>query len=108
MVEEVVEANAQTPLSASSEEIPPSVSLSSVDVSQGLRMKTGSDELDRVLGGGLVPASLILVGGDPGIGKSTLILQVCAAISEKCRVLYISVRNPSNRSSSGPTGSSFL
>jgi len=90
MVEEVVEANAQTPLSASSEEIPPSVSLSSVDVSEGLRMKTGSDELDRVLGGGLVPASLILVGGDPGIGKSTLILQVCAAISEKCRVLYIS------------------
>jgi DNA repair protein RadA/Sms len=54
------------------------------------RVKTGSSELDRVLGGGLVPASLILVGGDPGIGKSTLILQVCARISQSMRVLYVS------------------
>lgn len=52
---------------------------------------TGIGELDRVLGGGIVKGSLILVGGEPGIGKSTLLLQVCAVISEKDkRVLYIS------------------
>lgn len=55
------------------------------------RMETGFGELDRVLGGGIVPGSLVLVGGDPGIGKSTLLLQVCRnlAIGQK-KVLYIS------------------
>lgn len=90
MVEEVVEQNAGTPLSVSPGELPAAVSLASVDVSEGLRVKTGSEELDRVLGGGLVPASLILVGGDPGIGKSTLILQVSAAIASHSSVLYVS------------------
>lgn len=52
------------------------------------RMLTGMPELDRVLGGGLVKGSLILVGGDPGIGKSTLLLQICQSIGKK--VLYIS------------------
>ena len=55
------------------------------------RASSGIDELDRVLGGGLVPASAILVGGDPGIGKSTLLLQAGASFSRhgvKC--LYIS------------------
>lgn len=52
------------------------------------RMMTGMPELDRVLGGGLVKGSLILVGGDPGIGKSTLLLQICQSIEKK--VLYIS------------------
>lgn len=47
-------------------------------------------ELDRVLGGGIVPGSLILIGGDPGIGKSTLLLQVCAILSQQHPVLYIS------------------
>ncbi len=55
------------------------------------RAHTGIGELDRVLGGGIVPGSLILVGGDPGIGKSTLLLQVCRNLSEQSfRVLYIS------------------
>ena len=56
------------------------------------RAATGIDEFDRVLGGGLVPASAVLVGGDPGIGKSTLILQAAAAWarSGKARVLYVS------------------
>lgn len=45
------------------------------------RIPTGIKELDRVSGGGLVPGSAILVGGDPGIGKSTLLLQVCASIA---------------------------
>lgn len=55
------------------------------------RTHSGIDELDRVLGGGLVPASAILVGGDPGIGKSTLLLQAAARFSEAgLKVLYIS------------------
>ena len=54
------------------------------------RISTCIGELDRVLGGGIVPGSLILVGGDPGIGKSTLLLQVCRNLSETREVLYIS------------------
>ncbi|WP_366923295.1 DNA repair protein RadA [Metallumcola ferriviriculae] len=55
------------------------------------RMATGSEELDRVLGGGLVPGSLVLISGDPGIGKSTLLLQVADKVAEKHgNVLYIS------------------
>ena len=53
------------------------VTLSSVSTDQEDRMQTEIEELDRVLGGGVVPGSLVLVGGDPGIGKSTLLLQVC-------------------------------
>ncbi|NLO38506.1 MAG: DNA repair protein RadA [Ruminiclostridium sp.] len=54
------------------------------------RVKTGMPELDRVLGGGLVGGSLVLVGGDPGIGKSTLLLQVCGVLAPKQKILYIS------------------
>ena len=54
-------------------------------------MSTGMGELDRVLGGGIVQGSLVLVGGDPGIGKSTLLLQVCRNLSDAGKkVLYIS------------------
>lgn len=56
------------------------------------RIKTGINELDRVLGGGLVKGSLILVGGEPGIGKSTLILQLCDEMQGEGKVLYISRR----------------
>lgn len=65
--------------------------LSDIHLDEQDRMKTGYEELDRVLGGGVVKGSLVLVGGDPGIGKSTLLLQVCrnlAASGQK--VLYIS------------------
>jgi DNA repair protein RadA/Sms len=54
------------------------------------RLKTGMKELDRVLGGGIVQGSLILIGGDPGIGKSTLILQICDRIEDGNHVLYVS------------------
>ncbi|MDD4169392.1 MAG: DNA repair protein RadA [Desulfotomaculaceae bacterium] len=54
------------------------------------RLPTGIDEMDRVLGGGVVPGSLILVGGDPGIGKSTLLLQVAYRFSKQYKVLYVS------------------
>ena len=54
------------------------------------RLTTGIDELDRVCGGGLVPGSALLVGGDPGIGKSTLLLQAAARLSGSAKVAYIS------------------
>ncbi len=57
----------------------------------GTRQKTGIEEFDRVLGGGLVKASTILVGGDPGIGKSTLLLQVASSMANKgANVIYVS------------------
>lgn len=67
------------------------VTLSSVSVEEDERIRTGIAELDRVLGGGIVQGSLVLVGGDPGIGKSTLLLQVCQRLSDAGKnVLYIS------------------
>ena len=66
------------------------MSLSQVNTDEQKRFETGMKELDRVLGGGIVPGSLVLVGGDPGIGKSTLLLQVCQQLAEERQVLYIS------------------
>lgn len=67
------------------------VTLSSVVTDNDERILTGLKELDRVLGGGIVPGSLVLVGGDPGIGKSTLLLQVCQRLSDQGKkILYIS------------------
>lgn len=66
------------------------VSLSEVSADDHVRIQVGIKELDRVLGGGIVPGSLVLVGGDPGIGKSTLLLQVCQRLSKERSVLYIS------------------
>lgn len=62
-----------------------------IDTSQEPRVKTDSNEMDRVLGGGIVSGSLVLVGGDPGIGKSTLLLQTSYRLAEKgLKVLYVS------------------
>jgi DNA repair protein RadA/Sms len=67
------------------------LTLSQISAKEELRWPCGIEELDRVLGGGIVPASLVLVGGDPGIGKSTLLLQMCREIVNlKKKVLYIS------------------
>lgn len=67
------------------------VRLSSIKSGEESRISSGCGELDRVLGGGIVPGSLVLVGGDPGIGKSTLLLQVCKNMTQQGRrVLYIS------------------
>ncbi|OYP21393.1 DNA repair protein RadA [Lachnotalea glycerini] len=65
--------------------------ISDIETNDDERIKTGIEELDRVLGGGIVQGSLILVGGDPGIGKSTLLLQVCQTLTKQNKsVLYIS------------------
>jgi DNA repair protein RadA/Sms len=64
--------------------------LSEVAAAQTERMATGLHELDRVLGGGLVTGSVVLIGGDPGIGKSTLLVQALALLSEKMPALYVS------------------
>ncbi len=67
------------------------VSISQIEMGEDERIKTRIDEFDRVLGGGIVGGSLVLIGGDPGIGKSTLLLQVCQNLSnDHRRVLYIS------------------
>ena len=65
--------------------------LSQVSLKTDARMMTGIGELDRVLGGGIVRGSLVLVGGDPGIGKSTLLLQMCRMLAaRRTSLLYIS------------------
>jgi DNA repair protein RadA/Sms len=64
--------------------------LDSIDSSTEFRFNTGISELNRVLGGGLVKGSLVLLSGDPGIGKSTLLLQICNYLSKDLTVLYVS------------------
>lgn len=67
------------------------VQLSHIQIQEDDRVRTEIEELDRVLGGGIVPGSMVLVGGDPGIGKSTLLLQVCRELTlRQHKVLYIS------------------
>jgi DNA repair protein RadA/Sms len=67
----------------------PILRLVDVDATEAVRIPTGVPELDRVLGGGLVPASLVLVGGEPGVGKSTLLLTALAAMSKERRALLV-------------------
>jgi DNA repair protein RadA/Sms len=64
--------------------------LAEIDVDSDVRYKTGIGEFDRVLGGGLVKGSIVLLGGAPGIGKSTLLLQICQYLGENYSVLYVS------------------
>lgn len=71
-------------------EKPEPTALSRISKQDIIRNSTGFDELDRVLGGGLVKGSLTLLGGEPGIGKSTLILQICDKIKGEGKVLYVS------------------
>ncbi len=96
MVEEPVAAKAVKGAAARSGagskfNIPKPVTLQSITTKDAGRVTTGYGEMDRVLGGGIVRGSLVLVGGDPGIGKSTLLLQMCRNVAQDGRkVLYIS------------------
>ena len=64
--------------------------LAAIEAREAERLTTGIGEFDRALGGGLVPGGVVLIGGDPGIGKSTLLLQALAALAQDQRVLYVS------------------
>lgn len=84
MIEEK-RAAAGSPVSSGASAIP----LSHVVTASSGRISSGIGELDRVLGGGIVPGSVILLGGDPGIGKSTLLMQTAAGLSDRGKVLYV-------------------
>ncbi len=73
------------------------IKLNTVETKNYERYKTSMDELDRVLGGGLVQGSLVLLGGEPGIGKSTLILQICDKVKVNAPVLYVSGEESSSQ-----------
>jgi DNA repair protein RadA/Sms len=68
----------------------PVTTLAEIEASDVMRTPTGQEELDRVLGGGIVPGGVVLIGGDPGIGKSTLLLQAADALSQRMKALYVS------------------
>ncbi|MBR6509826.1 MAG: DNA repair protein RadA [Clostridia bacterium] len=90
MVEEVVStAKPQFP-AASVSKSAIAKPLSEITLNDEERFITGISELDRVLGGGIVKGSVVLLSGDPGIGKSTILLQICNALQEKLKVLYVS------------------
>lgn len=69
--------------------IPP-IHIRDINTDDEIRYRTGSKELDRVMGGGIVKGSLILLGGDPGIGKSTILLQICEHLGKELKILYVS------------------
>ena len=89
MVEEIVEPSVGT--AEPSQEPISATSLAQVSIEDTLRLRIGIDEFDRVLGGGLVPGSVTLLGGEPGIGKSTILLSVAGALAKTGKtVLYVS------------------
>jgi len=91
MTEEIVSTATKGAMMARNFDSSKPQKLSEISLNEEDRIPTGMEELDRVLGGGIVPGSLVLVGGDPGIGKSTLLLQMCRLLSDADEnVLYIS------------------
>lgn len=89
-MEEIVEKAANPKHGVKTKELVGKVQkLNSIKHETTPRVLTDSAEFNRVLGGGIVSGSLVLIGGDPGIGKSTLLLQICASLSQKKKVLYI-------------------
>ena len=86
MIEEVIEKTSEAKIR---KKVSP-VLIKEVSTEEGERTASGSSELDRVLGGGIVKGSLVLCGGEPGIGKSTLLLQVAKFASGSGKVLYVS------------------
>lgn len=87
--EEVIEKNSQKKGRNTSAQVKP-VPLADIKLESEERIDTAFEEFNRVLGGGIIPGSLILLGGDPGIGKSTLLLQVCQKLAIHMEVIYIS------------------
>ncbi|MBI1942987.1 MAG: DNA repair protein RadA [Betaproteobacteria bacterium] len=87
LVETIAEARS---LQRAAGAAPEAVALERIEARELERLSTGIGELDRVLGGGLVAGQVVLIGGDPGIGKSTLLLQVLSSLGSACKTLYIS------------------
>ena len=94
-MEEEILIPSVSPVSISSPSSPKKIS--EIDSSAEVRQGTGMSELDRVLGGGLVKGSFVLVGGDPGIGKSTLLLQICEFLGKTSKILYVSGEESPNQ-----------
>lgn len=94
----------EIPVSASSKgtkklsvSVQPVLKLNEITGDVEKRISTGINEFDRVLGGGIVQGSLVLIGGDPGIGKSTILLQICEHLGKTCDVLYVSGEESANQ-----------
>lgn len=90
LTEEVRSSAASKPSASPMRNGSKAVPLDNIEASNEERYHTGLKELDRVLGGGLVKGSLVLLSGDPGIGKSTILLQICQYLGQALKVLYIS------------------
>ena len=90
MNEEVRDTAKQSPTTARAVSYAPPIKIQEISTTDEIRYKTGSSELDRVMGGGIVKGSLILLGGDPGIGKSTILLQICEHLGKNLSILYVS------------------
>ncbi|WP_411676801.1 DNA repair protein RadA [Caproicibacter sp.] len=92
MTEEIVQPVSKKAVGQSGlrRSLPQAVALGALSASEEERYHTGMSELDRVLGGGIVKGSLILVGGEPGIGKSTILLQICQYLGQSLKILYVS------------------
>ena len=90
MVEQPAERPAKSGKTSCTAEPVKASPITSLQEDEEIRFPTGMGELDRVLGGGAVKGSLVLVGGAPGIGKSTLMLQICQQLGRTCKVLYVS------------------
>lgn len=82
--------SARRDIAAMAKAVAPAVSIRDLSVGDEIRCLTGISELDRVFGGGVVKGSVTLIGGDPGIGKSTILLQICEQLGKNGKVLYIS------------------
>ena len=90
MNEEIKEVSPKKVSGVSLRSVARPIGIQEIDTSEEARYHTGLPELDRVLGGGIVKGSLILISGEPGIGKSTILLQICEHLGQTLRILYVS------------------
>ena len=90
MNEEIRETSVQKNTTAAAHRSAAPVSINEISTAEEARYHTGLSELDRVLGGGIVKGSLILISGEPGIGKSTILLQICEYLGKNLKILYVS------------------